>query len=169
MKKITIEDVEPMSPPDENIPDGAMATSVGDARPLSEPLDTTGLAINYYELAPGESFAHSSHRHSNQEEVFYIQSGTATFETETGDVTVNAGEVLRIPPGTFQLGTNHGDEPVTAITLGAPREYEGKNHYLIDCDECGERTAQIFERRDEQNEFICRCTDCGTETHRISY
>lgn len=169
MEKVTIEDIEPLSPPDENIPSGAMATSVGDARPLSEPLDTTGLAINYYELDPGESFAHSSHRHSNQEEMFYIQSGTATFETETGDITVNAGKVLRVPPGTFQLGTNYEDEPVTAITLGAPREYDGKNHYLIDCEECGERTEQIFEQIEEQNEFICRCTDCGTETHRISY
>ena len=73
MKKVSIEDIEPQSPPDENIPDGAMATSVGGARQLSEPLDATRLAINHYELALGESFSLSSHRHSNQEEV----TGTA--------------------------------------------------------------------------------------------
>ncbi|RRJ29956.1 cupin domain-containing protein [Halocatena pleomorpha] len=169
MEKVTIKDIEPQSPPDENIPNGAMASSIGDARLLSEPLGTIGLAINYYELDPGESFAHSSHRHSNQEEVFYIQSGTVTFETETGKITVTAGEILHIPPGTFQFGINHGDEQVTAITLGAPREYEENTQYLIDCDECGERTTQVFERLEEQNEFITRCTDCDTETHRISY
>ena len=166
---MSIEDIEPQSPPDENIPDGAMATSVGGARQLSEPLDATRLAINHYELALGESFSLSSHRHSNQEEVFYIQSGTATFTLESGDVTVGAGEVLRVPPGTFQFGTNDGDERVTAIALGAPREYEGKNEYLIDCSECDERTVQIFEQMDETSEILCRCTDCGAETHRISH
>lgn len=146
-----------------------MATSVGDARPLSEPLETTGLAINYYELEPGESFSLSAHRHANQEEVFHIQSGTATFETRDGDVTVEAGEIVRVPPGTYQFGINHGDETVTALTLGVPREYEGKNHYLIECDECGERTPQVFDRMNDRREFRCRCTDCGTETHRKSY
>jgi mannose-6-phosphate isomerase-like protein (cupin superfamily) len=82
-----------LSPPDENIPDGAIADSVGDARSLTGTLDTTGLSMNYYGLVPGENFTVSSHRHSVQEELFYIQSGTATFETE---ITVNAGEVLRL-------------------------------------------------------------------------
>ena len=169
MNKVTIEDVEPLSPPDENIPEGAMADSVGGARQLSEPLEATELAVNYYELAPGESFSHSLHRHSNQEEVFYIQSGTVTFETETGEIEVSAGEILRIPPNTFQFGINRGDERVSAMTFGAPREYEGKNDYLIDCDECGERTVQYFEHVEGKDEFICRCTDCDTVTHRISY
>lgn len=169
MEKVTIEDVEPQSPPDENIPDGAMANSIGSARPLSELLDTTGLAINYRELEPGESFAHSPHRHANQEEVFYIQSGTATFETELGKTTVSAGEILRIPPGTFQLGTNCGDEQVKALAFGAPRDYQETSQYLIDCDECDERTVQVFDRLDEQNEIITRCTDCDTISQRISY
>lgn len=169
MEKVRIDDIEPRAPPDENIPTGAMATSIGDVRPLSEALGTTGLSINYFELEPGESFAHSAHRHHNQEEIFYIMSGTATFETEDGDVTVDPGELLRIPPMTFQFGVNRGAETVTAITLGAPREYEGKNHYLIHCAECDDRTVQVFERFDEQNEFACRCTECDAETHRISY
>lgn len=70
MEKVTVETVEPRSPPDENVPEGAMAESVGGARMLSEPLGTDGLAINHYELAPGESFAHSAHRHEQQEELF---------------------------------------------------------------------------------------------------
>lgn len=53
-------------------------------RHLTGPLGVTDLAINYYELKPGDSFAFASHDHETQEEVFYIQSGTATFETEDG-------------------------------------------------------------------------------------
>ncbi|WP_248910307.1 hypothetical protein [Halocatena marina] len=76
MEKVTIKDIEPQSSPDENILDGAVANSIGTARPLSEPLNTTDLTINHRTLKPGESFAHSSHRHINQEEVFYIQSAS---------------------------------------------------------------------------------------------
>lgn len=167
MKKVNIEEIDPVAPPDENIPNEAMANSVGDARPLSEPLDTTGLSINYYELEPGESFTVSSHRHSTQEELFYIQSGTATFETENGDVEVSAGEIVRFPPGTFQLGTNYGDEPVTAITLGAPREYQAETEWLVDCDDCGERTVHVFKEA-QKDEFVYHCTECDTETYRGS-
>lgn len=104
-------------------------------------------------------------------------SGTATFEVfelsasgpeRSEVVTVTAGEVVRVPPGTFQFGENRGDEPVTALTLGVPREYKGTK-YLIDCVDCGERTAQTFERDDDAGEAVCRCTDCGAATHRISF
>jgi mannose-6-phosphate isomerase-like protein (cupin superfamily) len=168
MEKVSIEDIEPLSPLDENIPDDAMADSVGGARQLSEPLDISGLSISYYELAPGESFTVSSHRHSVQEEVFYIQSGTVTFETENEDMMVDAGEVLRVPPGTFQLGTNREDERVTALALGAPREYEGETHWLIDCGECDGRTPHVFEELENEGAYVYRCTDCSTESYRFT-
>jgi len=174
METVDVEEIEPRSPPDENVPDGAMATSVGDARPLSEPLGTTGLAINRYELAPGESFALSAHRHERQEEVFYVLSGTATFlfpgdGVDTDETSVAAGEALRVPPGTFQFGVNRGEEPVTALALGAPREYQGTNEYLVDCPDCDERTTHTIDRDDTAGQAVFRCTDCDGETHRITY
>lgn len=142
--------------------------SVGAARPLAEPLGATGLSVNYYRLAPGESFTVSPHRHSAQEEVFYVQSGTATFETDAGDATVSAGEIVRIPPGTFQLGTNRGDERVVALALGAPREYQDDTEWLVDCEACGERTIHVFGETDAEGEYVYRCTECDGETFRVS-
>jgi len=52
--------------------------------------------------------------------VFYVLSGTATFETEAGEVTVDAGEAIRFVPGEFQQGSNRGDERVVALAPGAP-------------------------------------------------
>lgn len=80
MEKITILDLEPPS-----------TTSPAEVYPLGDPLGTTDIAINYFELAPGDRFGFDLHRHLDQEEVFYIQQGTATFETEEGDVEVAAG------------------------------------------------------------------------------
>ncbi|RRJ28252.1 cupin domain-containing protein [Halocatena pleomorpha] len=134
-------------------------------RPLGRALGTTSLAINYYELAPGESFAFGYHRHTEQEEVFYIQSGRVTFETEAGDVTVESGETIRFAPGEFQQGTNHGEARVTAIALGGPAE-PGDTEIRRDCPDCGERTPQRIEPVDDALRTLCE--HCDGETGRFT-
>ncbi len=89
-------------------------------RPVSRALATTNFAMNYFELEPGESFSGGLHTHYDQEEVFYVQEGTATFDTEEGQVSVDAAEVIRFDPGEFRTGYNASDERVVAFALGAP-------------------------------------------------
>lgn len=183
MEKVSIDDIEPLSPDARDVPDGARADAVGGARILTDPLGTTDLSINHYELEPGESFSVSTHRHGTQEELFYVISGTATFEigdgearsvsdnrsrSDDGVVTVGAGEVVRIPPGTFQFGTNDGNEPVTALALGAPRDYEDETEWLVRCEDCDERTVHVFEETAETGEYVYRCRNCEGETFRVS-
>lgn len=139
-------------------------------RKLTGPLGTSDLAINYYELEPGDSFAYAYHRHGVQEELFYVQSGTATFDTETGPVEVGAGEVIRFPPGEFQRGWNRGDERVVALALGAPLEY-GEQLKLRDCPTCDEATPNELERAVDDDApggvvTVARCSQCATETGR---
>lgn len=136
-------------------------------RTLTKPLELTDLAINYYELEPGDSFAYAYHNHEIQEEVFYVQAGTATFETETGDVDVGPGEIIRFDRGEFQRGWNRGDERVIALAMGAPLEY-GTQVKLRDCETCGEQTDTRLEREDEDGEpvTVAYCTECGTESGR---
>ena len=74
-------------------------------RPLTDALGLSDFAMNYYELDPGDSFAYGFHAHEKQEEVFYVQTGTVTFETVEGDVEVDAGELVRFggPTGRYRL------------------------------------------------------------------
>lgn len=132
-------------------------------RPLGNVLDTTDVAINYYELAPGESFSFGYHRHADQEEVFYVQSGTATFETDDGDEAVDEGEVIRFAPGEWQQGTNRGDERVVALALGAPAD-AGETEILRECPGCTERTPQRIEMTDDRDALVTICENCDTET-----
>jgi uncharacterized cupin superfamily protein len=134
-------------------------------RPLTDALGATDLALNYYELEPGDSFAFVYHVHEVQEEIFYVQSGTVTFETEDDPIAVEAGEIVRLPPGEYQRGTNEGDERVEALALGAPLEY-GEQIKLRDCSECGERTDNRIETAEDGAERFAHCKDCGTETGR---
>jgi uncharacterized cupin superfamily protein len=134
-------------------------------RPLGRALGLEGAALNYYELAPGDSFAFGYHRHDGQEEVFYVVSGTATFETEEGEVTVDAGEAVRFAPGEYQRGWNRGDERVVALAFGAPRE-SGETEVLVACPDCGERTPGDVRRAGDGDALVTVCERCGAETAR---
>ncbi len=136
-------------------------------RPLGRALGLEHAALNYYELAPGESFAFGYHRHADQEEVFVVQRGTATFETEDGPVEVGGGEAVRFAPGEWQRGVNEGDERVVALALGAPAD-SGETEILRDCGDCGERTAQSVEPVDDGAALVTVCEDCGAETGRFT-
>jgi uncharacterized cupin superfamily protein len=136
-----------------------------DKRALSAALGTTDLALNYYELAPGDSFAFGYHRHPDQEELFYVVEGTATFETEDGTVAVEAGEALRFAPGEWQRGHNRGDERVIALAMGAPRDTQ--TEMLRECPDCGGRTENTVEMAEDREALVTRCLDCGAETGRF--
>jgi uncharacterized cupin superfamily protein len=155
MEKVAIDDLDSwMSPADVK-------------RPVGEGLGTEHLAMNYYELGAGDSFAFGYHAHDDQEEVFYVLEGTATFETEDGDVDVGAGEVVRFAPGEFQRGVNEGDERVRALAMGAPPD-SSELTLLRDCEDCGERTDQEIQPTDEGSALVTLCVDCGEETGRFS-
>jgi uncharacterized cupin superfamily protein len=134
-------------------------------RPLTDTLGVTDFALNYYELEPGDSFAFAYHSHEVQEEVFYIQAGTATFETANGPVAVTAGEVIRFDREEFQRGWNRGEEPVRALALGAPLEY-GSQPKLRHCPACEEATDNRLERTDDGTTVVAYCRPCGAETGR---
>ncbi|NHN48490.1 cupin domain-containing protein [Halostella sp. JP-L12] len=134
-------------------------------RPVSRELGTEEFAMNYFELEPGESFSGGLHAHHDQEEVFYVEEGTATFEVgvDREEVEVDAGELIRFPPGEFQKGYNGGDDGVVGWALGAP----GASHDWDElqsrayCPECDEETTQDVDMVEGQ--FALTCTDCGNE------
>ena len=136
-------------------------------RSLSNALDTDHLAVNHYVLEPGEQFGFGYHRHAEQEELFYVLEGTATFETEEGDVTVGAAEAIRFAPGEWQCGRNETDEQVVALAIGAPLE-TGETEVRRPCPDCGERQPVRIEPTDDRDALIAICEECGTETVRHS-
>ena len=135
-------------------------------RHLTDALGLTDMAINYYELEPGDSFAFAYHSHEVQEEAFFVISGTATFETADGPVEVGENEVVRFDRDEFQRGWNRGDEPVRALALGAPLEYgeQVKLRYCAACDD--ETDTDLRAAPDADNAVVAECIECGTETGR---
>jgi uncharacterized cupin superfamily protein len=175
MQRVAVEDVEPES-------------SGVERRRLSELLGTTDVAVNHYRLAPGEGFPAGLHAHADQEEVFVVLSGEATFETlvpadgdgedawEAREVTVAAVEAVRFPPGEFQSGQNRDDTELVALALGAPKESDDVR-LPLDCPECGRRDVRLDVRADGLR-FVCLdcgdervpadCPDCGHDDLRVT-
>ncbi|MFC4357451.1 cupin domain-containing protein [Halobium salinum] len=153
MEKVSVDDVEETN-----------FAGVSVSR-LSDPLGTEDLAINHYDLAPGDSFSAGMHTHLDQEELFYVISGTATFETRDGEVEVGAGEAIRFARGDYQSGRNDAEvgadgEHVVALALGAPK---GSTEMRVPqpCPECGDsdELAVFF----AEDGFTLRCPTCGAE------
>ena len=148
MEKASIGDVEP----------NAFGSDI-DRRGLSDPLGTTNVALNRYRLDPGERFSGGMHAHMDQEEVFVIVKGEATFETMDGEVTVGEDEVIRFAPGEFQSGKNDSDGKVVAFAMGAPRDSEDVR-LPQNCPECGHDNVRVIPGEDG---FDLQCPECGTE------
>ena len=148
MEKVSIDDVEA----------SAFGSDI-DRRGLSDPLGTTDMALNRYRLDPGERFSGGLHAHMDQEEVFVIVEGEATFETMDGEVTVDEGEVIRFAPGEFQSGKNDSDGEVVAFAMGAPRDSEDVR-VPQDCPECGNDSMRAIPADDG---FALQCPECGEE------
>ena len=148
MEKVSIDEVEP----------SAFGTDI-DRRGLSDPLGTTDVALNRYRLDPGERFTDGMHAHMDQEEIFVIVEGEATFETMDGAVGVGAGEAIRFAPGEFQSGKNDSDDEVVAFALGAPRDSEDIR-VAQECPECENDSMRAIPADDG---FSLQCPECGTE------
>lgn len=177
MERTTVADVD-------SEPSGAVV-----ARHLSAALDAEHVAINLYRIPPGDGFPSGLHAHMDQEEVFIVLDGEATFETggpqsvldsrtgsgATGEtlgrrMTVGEGEAIRFAPGEFQTGLNESDEPLVALALGAPRDSEDVR-LPLPCPSCGHDDLRLY--TDGGVTFVCPgcsaehvpapCPDCGSE------
>lgn len=144
-------------------------------RPLSRSIEGMGFATTYLELDPGEAFSGGLHTHTDQEELFIVLEGTATWETkeEPGDepAFTEVGPMEAIHFGesdVYQSGRNESDEVVRGFAIGVPgsrHTWEG-TRALIDCETCGEETVFTIEgegRMPNIEDTTITCTQCGTD------
>lgn len=142
-----------------------------DRLPLSDALGTDDVTVVRYELDPGEQFSGAIHTHHDQEELFYVLEGTATFDrlppaaddpTDAEQVTVSAGELVRFAPGEFQCGRNKSTDTVVGLAIAAPgdqHDWDALETYAP-CPECGEQTLHGVSA-DEG--MVIDCQICGNE------
>ncbi len=137
-------------------------------KPLSAAFSLDHFSSVYYELDSGESFSGGLHTHHDQEELFYVIEGTATFEVRedpegrSKEVDVAAGECIHFEAGdAFQMGVNEGNEEVVALAMagpGAGHEWEALEA-VVYCPDCGRETSHSVALISGGLEVTCN--DCG--------
>lgn len=76
------------------------------------------LSVIYERVPPGAGEVR--HYHSKARQFFFVLSGSATLEFETGPVTFHAGQGVHVPPGTPHRFTNLSDSPVEFLVVSSP-------------------------------------------------
>lgn len=145
-------------------------------RKLTEALASDAVAINHYRVAPGDELPGGLHAHMDQEEVFVVIGGRASFETLSGEISVSAGEVVRFDRGDFRSGKNPAEDELEVLAIGAPPS-SADARIPFECSACGHpdlRSGFAAERI----RFICpqcetasvatACPGCGGDDLRAS-
>jgi len=158
-------------------------------RDLAAALAATDVALNHYEVAPGERVS-GLHAHGDQEELFVVLDGEATIETLEGDRLVPADEAVRFARGEYHSVTNDDTRPLSILAIGAPPDSEDVRIPLpcpacdhdfrrpvptdsgaaLACPGCGEETTvtcdacgggDLYAALGHDGEPVSICRDCG--------
>ncbi|WP_142860941.1 cupin domain-containing protein [Salinigranum halophilum] len=106
-------------------------------RRLSERAGLERMAVNRFEADPGEQVPLAYHYHDEQEEAFFVLSGTLHVETPAEEYVVPAGSLFAVEPGSPQRAFNpaDADERVELVAVGAPAVSGDAHAYDPDEDE----------------------------------
>jgi mannose-6-phosphate isomerase-like protein (cupin superfamily) len=84
-------------------------------------LRSDGLSVIQERMPPGT--AEQLHYHERAQQVFYILSGTATFEIDSKIEIINAGESLHMPPNTRHRICNRGLDDLHFLVISEPKSH----------------------------------------------
>jgi mannose-6-phosphate isomerase-like protein (cupin superfamily) len=93
--------------------------------PLRRMLGVTSFGLNQIILRPGQRGR--IHRHTTQEEVYIVLSGTLTLGVEGEERELGQGELARVAPDVRRQIANRGTEDVLMIALGGHNEHVGRD------------------------------------------
>lgn len=105
--------------------------------PLTSPrrrLGLTAVAVGLINLPPQEGYTFT-HRHREQEEVYFVLSGTGRMLIDGETVPLAAGDTVRVDPSSKRAIKNDGDTPLRIICAGGVPAGYPRNpaaRYLID-------------------------------------
>jgi quercetin dioxygenase-like cupin family protein len=84
-------------------------------------LELGAFGINVVEIPPGEQIPEHDETGRDQEEVFYVISGSPTLVIDGEDRLARAGTFARLDPEHMRTVRNDGDEQASVLIVSAPR------------------------------------------------
>lgn len=84
-------------------------------------LELGAFGINVVEIPPGEQIPEHDETDREQEEVFYVLSGSPTLVIDGEEHPTRAGTFARLDPEHRRTVHNHGDKQTSVLIISAPR------------------------------------------------
>jgi mannose-6-phosphate isomerase-like protein (cupin superfamily) len=95
--------------------------TIGNWQLVRRTLDLRSFGLNVVEIAPGERIPEHDEIARDQEEVFYVLSGSPTLVIDNEAFPAPAGTFARIDPAHSRTVSNAGKEPASVLIASAPR------------------------------------------------
>jgi uncharacterized cupin superfamily protein len=92
----------------------------GNWRLVRRSLDCQAFGANLVEIPPGESVPEHDETERDQEELFYVISGSPTLVIDGHEHPVPAGTFARVDPAQLRTVRNDGSESCSVLIVSAP-------------------------------------------------
>jgi uncharacterized cupin superfamily protein len=100
-------------------------------RKIRAALGVTAFGCNAIVLPPG--FASHKHFHDEQEELYFVHSGTVVFSLDGEEVELGPGGLARVAPETVRGFRNPSDtEPAVYLCIGGKDGYVGRDAHTVE-------------------------------------
>ena len=108
-------------------------------RKVRQPLGVTAFGVNVVVYPPGAEGIH--HYHDEQDEFYFVHSGTARFEVGDEVRELGAGGLCHVEATTVRKVTNIGDDDLVMLVVGGKDGYVGRDGQLVDVADLEKRQA----------------------------
>jgi mannose-6-phosphate isomerase-like protein (cupin superfamily) len=99
-------------------------------RKVRQALGVTAFGVNALVMPPG--FDGFLHFHDEQDELYFVHSGTARFEVGGEVRTLGPGGLCHVESTTPRKVSNAGDDDLVVLVVGAKGGYVGRDGHLVD-------------------------------------
>lgn len=101
-------------------------------RKVRQALEVTAFGVNAIIYPPGqEGFLHY---HDEQDELYFIHRGTATFEVDGDEFELGPGGMVYVESTTPRRINNRADEDLVMFVVGGKDGYVGRDGQLVDVE-----------------------------------
>jgi mannose-6-phosphate isomerase-like protein (cupin superfamily) len=101
-------------------------------RKVRQVLGVTAFGVNGIVYPPGqEGFLHY---HDEQDELYFVHSGTASFEVDGEEFELGPGGLVHVESTTPRKISNRADEDLVLLVVGGKDGYVGRDGQLVDME-----------------------------------
>ena len=108
-------------------------------RKIRQLLGVNAFGVNAIVYPPGAEGIH--HYHDTQDELYFVHSGTATFEVDGETRELGPGGLAHVDAAAVRKVSNAGDEDLVLLIVGGKDGYVGRDGQLVNPEDLAKRQA----------------------------